>query len=54
MLCPEGPAGGPALADLLRERDGRLETARRVKILLATTRADIGVSDCLFYLIPAG
>ena len=51
-LLPEGPAGGPPLDSLLRERDGRIETACEMKILLATTRADIGVSDCLFYIIP--
>jgi len=52
-LLPEGPAGGPALETMLRERDGRLETACEMKILLATTRSDIGVSDCLFYIIPS-
>jgi len=53
VLRPEGPAGGPPLSSLLRERDGRLETVCPLKILQATTRADIGISDCLFYLIPA-
>ncbi len=53
VLIPQGPAGGPPIRALLREREGRLETACELKILLATTRADIGVSDCLFYLIPS-
>jgi len=47
------PEGSPPLSGMLRVRDGTLETARPLRFLLATTRADIGVSDCLFYLIAS-
>jgi hypothetical protein len=47
------PAGRPPLDELLRVRGGRLETARPLRFLLATTRTDIGASDCLFYVIPS-
>ncbi|GHF23814.1 hypothetical protein GCM10017044_17980 [Kordiimonas sediminis] len=45
-------AGNHVVNRLLRVSGGQIFTVQDVRIFMATTRADIAKSDCLFYVVP--
>lgn len=40
--------------EFFRVQDGRIYTRETLRLFMATTRADIAASDCLFYFVPEG